>query len=181
MDQNGLHPLLPGMTPAMIQSRPQEALRLAGTHSGSDDGGAPAVRRCGIKPLVGDALMAIGREAEWDCRERLAAFRGELRREGDGDVGAFDEALRLGEEVVEHGGERGVGGAEARGEEIVQGTGDLVGYGGGDHWWWASRLLTAVGGWSHSLDGTGCRLLCSRLKHGPGGVLFPFAIKGLDD
>ena len=91
------------------------------------------MRGGGIEALMGDALVAVRREAERDFGERLAAFRGELGRQGDGEVGAFDEVLWLFEEAVQHGGERGVGGAEARGEEIVQGTGDLVGYGGGDH------------------------------------------------
>ena len=44
---------------------------------------------------------------------------------------AFDEVLRLGEEIVEEDGEDGVGEAEAAGEKIVQGTDNLVGYGGG--------------------------------------------------
>ena len=78
-----------------------------------------------------DALMAVRREAERDRRERLAAFGRELGWEGDGEVGALEEVLLLGEEVVENVGERRVGGAEAGGEEILQRAGDLVGYDGG--------------------------------------------------
>ena len=66
--------------------------------------------------------------------------RRELGREIDGEVGAFDEVLLLGEEVVQNVRERQVGGAEAGGEEIPQGAGDLVGYDRGDHevivWVW---------------------------------------------
>ena len=98
-------------------------------------GETPAMRRPGIEP-VRDALMAVRREAERDRRERLAAFGRELGWEGDGEVGALEEVLLLGEEVVENVGERRVGGAEAGGEEILQRAGDLVGYGGGDHGWW---------------------------------------------
>ena len=44
-------------------------------------------------------------------------------------VGAFDEVLFLGEEVVQNVREGRVGGAEAGGEEILQSAGDY----GGDH------------------------------------------------
>ena len=95
------------------------------------------MRRGGIKPLVGDALVAVQREAERDIGKRLAAFRCELRWEGDGEIRALGDVLRLGDEVVEDGGEDGgegrVRGAEARGEEVAQSTGDLVGYGGWDN------------------------------------------------
>ena len=89
-----------------------------------------------VQPLMRDALVAVWREAKRDIGQRLTASRGELGRQGDGEVRAFDEVLLLLEEVVQHVGERGVGGAEAHGEEVVQGTGDLVGYGGGDHVGW---------------------------------------------
>ena len=53
--------------------------------------------------------------------------------ERDGEVRALEEVLLLGEEVVQHMGERRVGGAEAGGEEVPQRAGDLVGDDGGDH------------------------------------------------
>ena len=104
------------------------------------------MRRAGIEALVRDALMAVRREAERHFRERLAAFRRELRRQRDGEVRAFDEVLLLGEEVVQNVRERRIGGAEAGGEEVPQRVGDLVGNDGGDHGavggfgglgWWA--------------------------------------------
>ena len=133
IDEDGLHAFLPGMAPAVIQNRPQEALRLAGPRAGGHDGGTPAVRRARIEALVRDALMAVRREAERHLRERLAAFGRELRRQRDGEVRAFDEVLLLGEEVVQNVRERRIGGAEAGGEEVPQRTGDLVGDDGGDH------------------------------------------------
>ena len=103
------------------------------------------MRRAGIEALVRDALMAVRREAEQHFRERLAAFGRELRRQRDREVRAFDEVLLLGEEVVQNVRERRIGGAEAGGEEVPQGAGDLVGDDGGDHgggggfggWGWA--------------------------------------------
>ena len=79
-----------GVATAVIQNGPQEALRFAGTRAGGNDGGAPTVCRRRIQPLVRDALMAVGREAERDFRERFAALRRELRWQCDGEVRAFD-------------------------------------------------------------------------------------------
>ena len=92
-----------------------------------------AMRRAGIEALVRDALMAVRREAERHFRERLPALRCQLGCQRDGKVWAFDEVLFLGEEVVQNVRERRVGGAEAGGEEVLQGAGDLVGDDGGDH------------------------------------------------
>ena len=105
IDEDGLHALLPGMAPAVIQNRPQEALRLPRPRARGHDGGTPAMRGAGIKPLVRDALMAVRREAERDFRERLATFGRQLGWERDGEVGALEEVLLLGEEVVQHMGE----------------------------------------------------------------------------
>ena len=66
-------------------------------------------------------------------RERLPALRRQLGRQRDGEVRAFDEVLLLGQEIVQDVGEGRVGEAEAGGEEVLQGAGDLVGYDGGDH------------------------------------------------
>ena len=121
------------MAPTVIQNRPQEALRLAGTRAGGHDGGTPAVRRAGIEALVRDALMAVRREAERHFRERLPALRRQLGRQRDGEVRAFDEVLLLGQEVVQDVGEGRVGGVEAGGEEVLQSAGDLVDDDGGDH------------------------------------------------
>ena len=147
IDEDGLHAFLPGMAPAVIQNRPQEALRLARPRAGGHDGGTPAVRRAGIEALVRDALMAVRREAERHLRERLAAFGRELRRQRDGEVRAFDEVLLLGEEVVQNVRERRVGGAEAGGEEVPQRVGDLVGDDGGDHGAVAGSVAWVVGRW----------------------------------
>ena len=129
------------------------AFHLAGTRAGGDNGGAPAVWSGGVKPLVGDALVAVRREAERDFREQLAAFRHQLGRQGDGEVGAFDEVLRFGEEIVEDGGKGGVGGAEAGGEEVMQGAGDFLDYDGGDHGAGLWRLLLHQEQCSHILAG----------------------------
>ena len=78
IDEDGLHALLASVPPAVIQNRPKKALRLAGTRARGHDGGAAAVGSGGIEALVGDALVAVGGEAEGDLGERFAAFRGEL-------------------------------------------------------------------------------------------------------
>ena len=80
IDEDRLHAFLASVPPAVIQNRPQKALCLAGTRTRGDDCGTPATRRCGIQPLVREALVAIRREAERDFRKRLAAFRRKLRR-----------------------------------------------------------------------------------------------------
>ena len=92
------------------------------------------VRCPGIQPLVRDALMVIWREAERDFRERLASLRCQLGRQRDGEVGAFDEVLLLGKEVVQHMRQRRIGGAEAGGEEVLQGAGRPRGLRRRDSW-----------------------------------------------
>ena len=109
------------------------------------------MRGAGIEPLVRDALMAVRREAERDLRERLAAFGRELGWERDGEVGALEEVLLLGEEVVQNVGEGRIGGAEAGGEEVLQRAGDLVGYDGGGHGVVAGLAAWCGGRWWHRL------------------------------
>ena len=82
IDDDGLDAGRACLRAAVIEHRIEEALGLAGTGSGRDDGGLATVQ-----PSKGGTLMAIRREAERGFRERLAAFRCALKRQVDGEVG----------------------------------------------------------------------------------------------
>ena len=80
IDEDGLHALLPGMVPAVIENRPQEALRLAGTRARGHDGGTPAVRRAGIEAPVRERRVGgaeAGGEEVPQCAGDLVGDDGE--------------------------------------------------------------------------------------------------------
>ena len=130
IDDDGLDAGRAGPRAAVVEYRIEEALGLAGTGSGRDDGG-PATGQ----PIEGGALMAIRLEPERGIRKRLAAFRCALKRQVDGEVGPLEQVVRVVEEVLHHIGQCRIRRAESGGEEVPQGAGDFGGEGGGDHGW----------------------------------------------
>ena len=68
----------------MLEDRIEEALGLAGAGArGHDSGLTPR------KPTERDALMAMGRMTKGNIRKRLAAFRGTLEGQVDGQIRPF--------------------------------------------------------------------------------------------
>ena len=128
IDDDGLDAGRAGLRAAVIEHRVEEALRLAGTGSGRDDGGLATGQ-----PIEGGALMAIGGEAERGFRKRLAAFRCALKRQVDGEVRPLEQVIGVSEKVRHHIGQCRIRRAEAGREEVPQGAGDFGGEGGGDH------------------------------------------------
>ena len=128
IDDDGLDAGRAGLRAAVVEHRIEEALGLAGTGSGRDDGGLATVQ-----PIEGGALMAIRREAERGFRERLAAFRCALKRQVDGEVRPLEQVVGVSEKVRHHIGQCRIRRAEAGREEVPQGAGDFGGEGGGDH------------------------------------------------
>ena len=130
IDDDGLDAGRAGLCAAVVKYWIEEALGLAGTGSGRDDGGSATGQ-----PIEGGALMAVRREPERGFRERLAAFRCALKRQVDGEVGPLEQVVRVVEEVLHHIGQCRIRRSEAGGEEVPQDAGDFGGEGGGDHSW----------------------------------------------
>ena len=128
IDDDGLDAGRACLRAAVVEHRIEEALGLAGTGSGRDDGGLATGQ-----PIEGGALMAVRREAERGFRKRLAAFRCALKRQVDGEVGPLEQVIGVSEKVRHHIGQCRIRRAEAGREEVPQGAGDFGGKGGGDH------------------------------------------------
>ena len=129
VDDDGLDPRRAGLRPAVVEDGIQEALGLAGTGTGGDDGRLPGA---GGETRERGPLVTVRREPERHVGERLAALRRLLERQGDGEVRPLGEVLRLGQEVVDDVCECGVGRPEAGGQEVAERPRDLGGDDGGD-------------------------------------------------
>ena len=122
IDEDGLDAGGPRPLAAVIEHRIQEALRLAGAGSRRNDGGLAAGQ-----PIEGGALVPVRGEAERRLGERLPTFRGALERQLDGEIRALEQVLGVGEEVVDHGGQRSIRRPEAGSEKVLKSAANLGG------------------------------------------------------
>ena len=128
IDEDGLDAGGPGPLAAVIEHRIEEALRLAGARSRRDDGGLAS-----RQPIEGGALVPVRGEAERRLGERLPAFRGPLKRQLDREIRTLEQVVGVGEEVVDHGGQRSIRRPESGSEKVLQSAANLGGERGGNH------------------------------------------------
>ena len=128
IDEDRLDTRRPGLRPAVVQDRIQEALGLTGPGAGRHDGGLPGAGR---EARERGALVAVRREPERYVRERLAPLGRLQERQRDGEVRPLGEVFRIRQKVVDDVGQRGVGRPEAGREEVTERAGDLGGDDGG--------------------------------------------------
>ena len=131
--------------------------------------------------VEGDALMSVRREAERNVRKRLAAFGSALEGEFYRQIGALDQVVLPGEEVVHHVRQRPVGWSEACGQKIRQGVRYFGVQRGGDHGQSLSSWDVRIGTIRRPDLQFGSLTWCAQAVYSPGirGVsrLLPFPLR----
>ena len=131
VDHQRLDALAPGLALplAVVQDRVEEALRLARARPRCNQGRgrrlAPGL--AAGEPPPGRLLVSMGRVLGGQPGEEVSAPRAWTKRQADGQIGPLVQAPPLFEEPAHQAPEAGIGGLEARHQELAQSFTNLLG------------------------------------------------------